>query len=212
MPMLKRVLPVIVLFVAMACALQAAAQSPGFAPPAPAPASSANVPKYSDKNLLFPDGFRNWIFVDSNRGLLYKGDSVPGPITFHNIYINPEAYAYFRDHGQFPDPTMLVMDIYVSLDREPQGIITRGSYDGPWDGNFVAIKDSKRPPGPNGETSIWAYYIFSPDKSDPTKPQASAPAQADKNCYACHKDHGMIDNVWVQLYPILRSLVKAAPK
>jgi len=210
MAMLKRILPVIVLSVAIACALPAAAQSPGFAPPAPA--SSANVPKYSDKNLLFPDGFRNWMFVGSNRGLLYRGDSGSGPITFHNIYINPEAYAYFRDHAQFPDPTMLVMDIYVSLDRESQGILTRGSYDGPWDGNFVAIKDSKRPPGPNGETSIWAYYIFSPDKSDPTKPQASAPAQADKNCYACHKDHGMIDNVWVQLYPILRSLVKAAPK
>ena len=26
------------------------------------------------------------------------------------------------------------------------------------------------------------------------------------------KEHGMIDNVWVQLYPILRSLVKATPK
>jgi hypothetical protein len=24
--------------------------------------------------------------------------------------------------------------------------------------------------------------------------------------------HGMVDNVWVQLYPILRSLVKATPK
>jgi hypothetical protein len=159
--MLKRILPVIMLFVAIACALQASAQSPGFTP-----ASSANAPKYSDKNLLFPDGFRNWMFVGSNLGLLYKGDPQPGPITIHNIYINPEAYAYFRDHGQFPDPTMLVMDIYVSQDRETQGILTRGSFDGPWDGSFVAVKDSKRPPGPNGEKSIWAYYIFSKDKPE----------------------------------------------
>jgi hypothetical protein len=207
--MLKRILPIFALVVAIACALQASAQSPA----SMQPTSSANVPKYSDKNLLFPDGFRNWMFVGSNRGLLYKGDPQPGPLTFHNIYINPEAYAHFRDTGQFPDPTMLVMDIYDSKDREDvNNIITRGSFDGPWDGNFVAVKDSKRPPGPNGEKSIWAYYIFSKDKTDPTKPEASAPAEADANCYACHKQHGMIDNVWVQLYPILRSLVKAAPK
>jgi hypothetical protein len=210
MPMLKRIMPVIVLFVAIACALQASAQSP--ASTSSSQTSSANAPKYSDKNLLFPDGFRSWMFVGSNRGLLYKGDSGSGPMTFHNIYINPEAYAYFRDNGQFPDPTMLVMDIYVSRDREPQGVITRGSYDGPWNGNFVAVKDSRRPPGPNGEKSIWAYYVFSKDKTDPTKPQASASAEADKDCYACHKEHGMIDNVWVQLYPILRALVKAPPK
>jgi Cytochrome P460 len=209
--MLNRILPVIALFVAIAFALQASAQSPGFAQPAPA--SSANVPKYSDKNLLFPDGFRSWMFVGSNVGLLYKGDAHPGPITFHNIYINPEAFAHFRDTGQFPDPTMLVMDIYDSKDREDvNNIITRGSFNGPWDGNFVAVKDSKRPPGPNGETSIWAYYIFSPDKTDSTKPQASAAAEPDKFCYGCHKEHGMIDNVWVQLYPMLRSLVKAPPK
>jgi hypothetical protein len=208
--MLNRILPVIALLVAIAFALQASAQAPGFAQPTAA--SSPNAPRYDDKNLLFPDGFRNWMFVGSNLGLLYKGDPQPGPITFHNIYIDPEAYAYFRDHGQFPDPTVLVMDIYDSQDRETQGILTRGSFDGPWDGNFVAVKDSKRPPGPNGEKSIWAYYIFSKDKTDPTKPQASAPAEPDKDCYACHKEHGMIDNVWVQLYPILRSLVKATPK
>ena len=195
----NRILSAIALFFAIGFAQSALAQS-------------SNAPRYDDKNLLFPDGFRNWMFVGSNRGLLYKGDAEPGPITFHNIYINPEAYAYFRNTGQFPDPTTLVMDIYVSAEREPQGIIVRGSYDGKWDGNFVAVKNSARPPGKNGEKTIWAYYIFSPDKNDPTKPQASAAAEPDANCYACHKEHGMIDNVWVQLYPILRSLVKATPK
>jgi len=208
--MLNRMLPVIALLVAIAFALQASAQAPAVTQPTAA--SSPNAPKYDDKNLLFPDGFRSWMFVGSNRGLLYKGDSERGPITFHNIYINPEAYAHFRDTGQFPDPTVLVMDIYVSAEREPQGIIVRGSYDGKWDGNFVAVKNSARPPEKSGEKTIWAYYNFSPDKNDSTKPQASAAAEPDANCYACHKEHGMIDNVWVQLYPILRSLVKAPPK
>src|SRR6202140_2330731 len=192
--MLNRILPVIALLVAIAFALQASAPAPAFTQPTAT--SSPNVPRYDDKNLLFPDGFRNWMFVGSNRGLLYKGDAEPGPITFHNIYINPEAYAHFRDTGQFPDPTMLVMDIYDSAEREPQGIIVRGSYDGPWDGNFVAVKNSARPPGKAGEEMFWVYYFFPPEKNDPTKPQASAAAEPDANCYACHIGHGMIDNVW----------------
>jgi hypothetical protein len=190
---LNRILPVIALLVAIAFALQASAQAPAFTQPTAT--SSPNAPRYDDKKLLFPDGFRSWMFVGSNRGLFYKGDSAAGRITFHNIYINPEAYAHFRDTGQFPDPTMLVMDIYDSAEREPQGIIVRGSYDGQWDGNFVAVKNSARPPEKDGEKTIWACYIFSPDKNDPTKPQASAAAEPDANCYACHKQHGMIDNV-----------------
>src|SRR5580704_7368596 len=100
--MLNRILPVIALLVAIAFALQASAQAPAFTPPAAT--SSPNAPRYDDKNLLFPDGFRNWMFVGSNLGLLYKGDSHAGPMTFHNIYINSEAYAHFQDTGEFPDP------------------------------------------------------------------------------------------------------------
>jgi hypothetical protein len=192
----KPILFTIALLLSIVLARQASAQAP-------------NGPKYDGNKLIFPDGFKNWMFVGSNRGLLYKGDSPRGPETFHNIYINPEAFAHFRDTGQFPDPTMLVMDIYVSADRDAQDdIITRGSYDGPWDGNFVAVKDSNRPPGPNGEKTIWAYYIFSKDKTDPTKPEALATAEPDTNCYVCHKEHGKVDNVWVQLYPVLRALLK----
>ena len=168
---------------------------------------SSNVPKYKDKELLYPDGFRNWLFVGSNLGLLYKGEP-PNVPTFHNIYLNPEAYPFFRDNGKFPDPTMLVMDIYESQDREEQGIVTRGSFNGKWGGNFVAVKDSRRPPGPNGEKTIWAYYMFFPDKSDPTKPQASAAAEADGDCENCHREHGKVDHVWVQFYPVLRDLAK----
>ena len=169
---------------------------------------SSNVPKYKDKELLFPNGFRdNWLFVGSNLGLLYKGEP-PNVPTFHNIYLNPEAYPYFRDNGKFPDPTMLVMDIYKNQDREEQGIVTKGSFNGDWDGNFVAVKDSRRPPGPNGETTIWAYYLFFPDSSNPPKRSASAPAEADTDCENCHREHGKVDHVWVQFYPVLRDLMK----
>src|SRR6516162_9116537 len=54
---------------------------------------------------------------------------------------------------------MPVMDIYQNQDREEQNIVTRGSFNGDWGGNFVAVKYSKRPPGPKGETTIWASTL-----------------------------------------------------
>ena len=32
---------------------------------------------------------------------------------FHNVYINPEAYAHFAATKEFPDPTILVMEVFV---------------------------------------------------------------------------------------------------
>jgi hypothetical protein len=200
----NRILSALALFFAVVFAQSALAQSP-------------NMPKYSGDKLLFPDGFRTWIFVGSNIGLAYKEElrqmalrvakQADKPL-FHNIYINPESYVHFRDTGEFPDPTMFVMDMLASATKEPQHVVTKGSYDGAWMGNLVAVKNSARPPGPNGEKTIWAYYIFTDDPAHPTQPVASAPAQPDAACETCHKAHGLKDNVWVQFYPTLRDLKK----
>jgi cytochrome P460 len=190
----NRILSAIALSLSIAFAQQAFAQSP-------------NVPKYTGDMLLFPDGFRTWVFVGSNLGLTYKGEATTDAPTFHNVYINPEAYAYFRDKGEFPDPTIFVIDMFASATKEPQHIVAKGSYDGTWAGNLVAVKNSARPPGPKGEKTIWAYYIFT-DPAHPSQPAASAAAQPDDNCEACHKLHGLKDHVWVQFYPTLRDLKK----
>jgi hypothetical protein len=134
----NRILSTIALFLSIAFAPQALAQSPV-------------VPKYTGDNLLFPDGFRTWIFVGSNVGLAYKEELAQMALRvakqadkgmFHNIYINPEAYAHFRNTGEFPDPTILVMDMYAAAEKEPQHIVAQGSYDGVWTGNLVAVKNS----------------------------------------------------------------------
>lgn len=104
---------------------------------------------------------------------------------------------------------MPVMDIYQNQDREEQNIVTRGSFNGDWGGNFVAVKYSKRPPGPKGETTIWAYYLFNPDRSsNPPKRPASAAAQPDTDCENCHRQDGKVDHFLVQFYPVLRDLMK----
>jgi hypothetical protein len=201
--MLMRCLAAIVVCLSLGLMQQASAQSV--------------VPKYDGNKLLFPDGFRTWTFVGSNLGLAYKEElhklalkaaKQDDKQLFHNVYINPEAYAHFRDTNEFPDPTILVIDMFASATSEPQHVVTRGSYDGAWMGNLVAVKNSARPPGPNGEKTIWAYYIFGPDPAHRTQPVAATAAEPDAMCYACHKAHGLRDNVWVQFYPTLRDLLK----
>ena len=179
-----------------------------------ADAQSSTVPRYgANHDLLLPAGFESWVFVGSNLGLNYNRETRAQTALetgrgerreFHNVYINPEAYAHFAATGEFPVPTILVMERFAAADKEPNGILTAGMYDGDRVGLEVAVKNSARP---DGKPTPWAYYDFT-DRSDPSKPVASAPAFPDESCQNCHRDHASRDNVWVQFYPALRRLIK----
>ena len=172
------------------------------------------VPKYTaDGQLLAPVGYETWVFVGSNLGLAYRRD-LPARTgaelprndqpQFHNVYINPEAYAHFMATGEFPDPTILAMDRFAAADKEPKGIVSNGVFNGDRRGLEVAVKNLSRP---DGKTTPWAYYDFT-DRSDPSKNRVSAPAFADETCESCHRQHASKDNVWVQFYPVLRTAGK----
>jgi Cytochrome P460 len=174
---------------------------------------SPTTPQYGPNGeLLAPAGFESWVFVGSNLGMAYKQELAT--ITqaeaaradqprFHNVYLNPEAYAHFRATRQFPEPTILVMESFAAADKEPQGILSTGQYNGDRVGLEVAVKNSKRP---DGSTTPWAYYVMT-DPNDPSKVRPSAPAFPDQACYNCHRQHASMDNVWVQFYPTLRKLL-----
>ena len=55
----------------------------------------------------------------------------------------------------------------------------------------AAVKDSRLPDG-------WGYFSFG-DGSEP-----SATAFPRERCFACHREHAAVDNVFVQFYPVLR--------
>ena len=115
-----------------------------------------------------------------------------------NIYIDRAAYEHFRKTETFPDPTVLVMELFRAEKKDPDGVLTAGNFEGKRIGLEVAVKDSQRP----GGGVPWAYYVFQEDK-DP-KPNGSAPPMPDAACYECHKKHASKDKAWVQFYPVLR--------
>jgi hypothetical protein len=185
-----------------------------FASPPQAIGDSGTVPQYTPNgDLLAPVGFDTWVFVGSNLGLSYK-KGLPKMTAregtradqqqFHNIYINPEAYAAFLASGEFPERTILVMEVFAAADKEPKGVLASGVFNGERVGLEVAVKNSHRP---DGSTTPWAYYDLT-DPADPSKVRASAPAKPDECCETCHRQHASKDNVWVQFYPILRKVLK----
>ena len=175
---------------------------------------SATAPQYTySGELVTPSGFETWVFVGTNLGLAYKQElklttaretAQADKQVFHNIYINPEAYAYFKEKHEFPELTMLVMEIFTAADKEPKNVLTAGVYNDKRIGLQVAVKDSRHPSSPGRP---WAYYIPQDFmKSEPVAP--SSAAFPDNSCESCHHEHASLDNVWVQFYPTLNKLLK----
>jgi Cytochrome P460 len=190
-----------------ACAFAGLAGLAWIALAAQVEAQSSTVPRYNGNgDLLAPVGIETWVLVGSNLGLGYKttGPVPPDKQQFHNVYINPEAYAHFVATREFPVPTVLVIEKFAAEAKEAKDFLASGLYDGQWQGLEVAVKNPARP---DGKKTPWAYYDFT-DPKDPTKPVASAAAEDDVSCENCHRDHAMLDHVWVQFYPTLKKLLK----
>jgi hypothetical protein len=199
----------LLVLMAVAC-IAASTQTP------PAPQVRSPDPLYDAKgDLKRPADFRTWVFVGANIGLQYHKDlpvttqretdrrKGTDPGEFHNVYIRPEAYEHYQKTGQFPDLTVLIMDVYEAKERDAKGVVSKGLFPGSQRRFEVAVKNGKRP---DGSKTDWAYYAFDP----PTKETASA--FPDAACYDCHKKHADADNVWVQFYPTLRPAEKPKGK
>jgi hypothetical protein len=162
-----------------------------------APAPAMTVPSYDEGGRMRrPEGYRTWVFVGSSLGLRYEGEGTEGgPGSFHNVYIQPEAYAEFQRSGRFPEKTILAMETYSAGTREPKSNLTGGFFEDELTGFSAAVKDKER--FPEG----WGYVSFQRDASQTAEWATPFPKE---RCYDCHVEHGATDNVFTQFYPMLR--------
>ncbi len=161
-------------------------------------ASRMTVPEYDAAgNVIRPEGYRKWVFVGTSLGLRYQGEggNDQGPGSFHNVYIQPEAYDEFLETGVFPEKTILAMETYSAGTKEPKSGLTSGFFSDQLTGFSAAIKDKER--FPEG----WGYVSFMRDGSTP---QATGAPFRKSQCYDCHHEHAATDNVFTQFYPLLR--------
>jgi hypothetical protein len=89
------------------------------------------APRYTgDKELVRPEGYREWVFIGATLGMSYnegEAAAAPEPPKFHNLYIAPAAYREYKKSGKFPEGTMLVMEIMTAASQV--SINQRGNFE-----------------------------------------------------------------------------------
>jgi len=155
-------------------------------------------PRFEEGNqLIRPEGYREWVFVGSGLGMSYNEGPPDKAPHFTNIYLEPHAYRHFLETGKFPDKTVLVMEVVTAGSRA--SINQQGHFEDSFIGVEAAVKDEKRFP------EKWAYFNFIGSGGKALDRASPFPKEA---CWSCHHEHGEVDNVFVQFYPVLREALR----
>ena len=166
-----------------------------------------NEPVWNEKgDLVQPRDFRRWVFIGAPltpHGL--NGGKANFP-EFHNVYVQPEAFQHYRDHGEWPEGTMMVKELQLTGGKatekdgsryEPSG---RGYFPGAVNGLDVSVKDSTR----FSESKNWAYFNYGHHAPPYTATAKAAPIAA---CAGCHIANASEDMVYMDIYrPIVEPL------
>jgi hypothetical protein len=168
----------------------------GHGPAAGHQEDGADGPVFSaDGRLRRPVDYREWVYVTSGLGMTYgpAGAAEDREPRFDNVFVTRAAYREFLDSGAWPDGTMLILEVRAA---EEDVSINNG---GRTQGGLLAIEAAVKDRGRFPDTG-WAYFSFDgPD--GPVDAATALPATA--SCYSCHREHGAVDNTFVQFYPTL---------
>jgi len=158
-------------------------------------------PRYDDKGqLIRADGWREWVFIGAPLTPNALNEGKAAFPEFHNVYIEPTAYAHFAKTGRFPNGTMIAKELLSVGDTE--AVSGNGYFQGTFQGLEFTVKDTERfPKEPGG----WTYYSFGHQLPYETVAKAFPTAA----CAACHEASAEYDMVFTQYYPILKA---ARPK
>ncbi|CZF78322.1 hypothetical protein GCE9029_00769 [Grimontia celer] len=151
-----------------------------------------------DGELQRPTGYREWVYVGTP---VTPNDMNNGKAAFpehHNVYIDPESWAVWKDKGEFRDGTIIIKEL-VSVGSKA-AVSGNGYFQGDYIGLEATIKSKSLNPNEPGN---WSYYSFStPDHTALTETARAFPAAA---CNACHQAAAADDFVFTQYYPVLRA-------
>ena len=178
------------------------AQQPSPLPPNDQRSTDRYLPEYNaDGDLLLPKNWRQWVFVGSPlTPNALNGGKANFP-EYHNVYIEPGSYEIYKKTQKFPEGTIFVKELQLTLPppenadgsrTEPSG---RGYFPGAFNGADVTVKDSKR----YAATGGWGYFDF--NHHEPKL--AMTGAQSRDKCAFCHIASAKKDEVWTQFYRIL---------
>lgn len=153
----------------------------------------------ADKQLQFPETYRDWIYLTSGLDMNYNAkpdDS--GMSMFGNVFVNPSSYREFLKSGAWPDGTSILIENRGAVHggAKQASLNQHGlSQTEEYMGLEAHVKDASLPGG-------WGFYAF-----DDQKTAKIIPATA--SCYSCHAQHAAVDTTFVQFYPTLLPTARA---
>ncbi|WP_190808832.1 cytochrome P460 family protein [Flagellimonas sp. S3867] len=148
--------------------------------------------------LVRPVDYRSWVYVGTP---LTPNDMNNGKAAFpefHNVYIDPVSYDYWKEHGTWRDGTILVKEL-ISVGTKA-AVSGNGYFMGEFIGLEATIKSSEHFPDEPGN---WAYFSFTNPEGENLKNTGTA--FKTNQCNACHAASAKDDFVFTQHYPVLRS-------
>ena len=180
---------------AVLCAAVLAFSASGTAEP------PGSVARFDDEGRLRQpedDAWREWVHI----GTPLTPNSLNPPVAhfpeFHHVYIDPRAFAHYRESGEFRDGTVLIKEL-VGVGAT-EAVSGKGFFPGGFGGLEVAVKDSRRfADEPGG----WAYFSFG---HEPPPYPETAEQLTTGACNLCHEAAAARDWVFTQYYPVLRAL------
>ena len=158
---------------------------------------------------MLPEGYRQWVFVGAPLTPHALNDGAAPFPEYHNVYVEPSAFAHYAETGEWPEGTQIVKEltlIYQNDNDAATGASSEvsgvGYQQGEFSGLELTVKDTKRfPDMPGG----WAYFSFGHHAPPYAATAAAFPADA---CNACHEANAADDFVFTQFYPVLRAVKK----
>ncbi|MFM9834801.1 MAG: cytochrome P460 family protein [Methylophilaceae bacterium] len=151
-----------------------------------------------DGSLKRPTGYREWIYVGTPLTPNDMNDGKAAFPEFHNVYIDPASWTYWKKNGEFRDGTILVKEL-VSVGSK-SAASGKGYFEGEFLGLEATVKDKKHFASAPGN---WAYFRFTNEDFKGLK--SNATAQPVASCSSCHQPNAQQDFVFTQYYPVLRA-------
>jgi hypothetical protein len=163
----------------------------------------ADSPRYSASGALaFPQNYREWVYLSSGLDMSYSAQaatmdhSTMDHSMFDNVFVNPAAWAAFKQSGHWPDKTVFAMEIRLAGTR---GSINQAGHYQTEErmGVEFHVHDESRFKGG------WAFFATDGTQSAEILPESAT-------CTACHQAHGAVDSTFTQFYPTAKPVAVKA--
>ena len=165
--------------------------------------SASSAPSWGPKwtrggELKLPSDYHTWVFLGSPLTPHALNGGKAGFPEYHNVYMHPEAFKSYRRTGQFPEGTVLLKELQLTMpgthdDGSRDEASGRGYFPAARNGIDIAVKDSKRFSDTNG----WGFFNFGHHAPPYAKTAAAAPKEA---CAGCHAQNATADMVFTKFY------------